>query len=291
MLVFIIPVKHPARCHSYDGVTQLLEQTLRSVCRQTHDDFRVIVVSNQTPRYAQPFRNTFFVEVDFPPPPIPSAVEEEYTHIYLDKGCKQAVGLLESKRFNPTHIMFVDADDLVSCRLADFAAARPSQPGWFMDKGWVFSNLSKLIEERNSFWSYCGTSHIIRHDLLKIPDSISSTCTQQDLINAIGSDYLRRILGDHNRYRQICTSQGGPLEPLPFIGAIWRADTGENSSRVVWGQRRFGPIWGQGVTPAIRDEFGFNPGKMSVKETLLTNLWRARHLTARMVKSIFRVEN
>ncbi|MBS0159554.1 MAG: glycosyltransferase family 2 protein [Nitrospira sp.] len=291
MLVFIIPVKHPARCRSYSGVTQLLEETLRSVCRQTKDDFRVIVVSNETPKYSEEFRNTFFVEVDFPPPPIPSAIEEEYTHIYLDKGCKQAVGLLESKRFNPTHIMFVDADDVVSCHLADFVGARSLRPGWFMEKGWVFSNLSKLIEERNSFWSYCGTSHILRRDLLKIPDSISSRCTQQELIDAIGSDYVMRILGDHNRYRQVCTSQGAPLEPLPFIGAIWRADTGENSSRVVWDQRRFGPIWGQNVTPAIKDEFGLNPGKRSVKETLLTNLWRARHLMARMVKSTFRYEN
>jgi hypothetical protein len=286
MLVFIIPVKHPARSRSYETVALLLKQTLRSVCRQTRDDFRVIVVSNRTPRYSERFKNTSFVEVDFPPPETPHSVNEEHSHVYIDKGCKHAIGLVEALRFNPGHIMFADADDLVSCRLAEFATSRPSRPGWFMEEGYVFSDLSKIIEKRSKFWSYCGTSHIIRRDLLKIPDSLSLAHTQQELIQAVGLDYLKNILGNHNKYQEVCASQGGALEPLPFIGAIWRADTGENSSRVIWGQRRFGPIWGQYVTPANTEEFGLPREARTPKQTLITSLWRARHFTAKVAKSI-----
>lgn len=286
MLVVIIPVKHPARCHSYKRITLLLEDTLRSVCRQTAPDFRVIVVSNSTPRYRRHFRNTFFVEVEFPSPPIPNSIEEEHSHVYLDKGCKHAIGLIEARRFNPTHIMFADADDFVSCRLAEFVAARPSQPGWFMEKGYIYSNLTKLIEERHGFWSYCGTSHILPSNLFRVPDTLSSDSTQKELIGSIEFNYLTRILGDHNKLREFCSSEGTPLEPLPFIGAIWRADTGENSSRVVWKQQRFGPIWGQYVSPEITEEFGLFCEKRSHRDLLVTNLWRARNLASRMIRSM-----
>ena len=288
MLAFIIPVKHPSSCRSYDVVSALLKQTLHSVCRQTSDDFRVIVVCNRKPRYSDVFKNTSFVEVDFPPPQSPVSKSEEHSHVFLDKGCKQAIGLVVARQYNPKHIMFTDADDFVSCRIAEFTKMRPAEPGWFFEKGLVFSNLSKVIEERHRFWSYCGTSHILRHDLIKIPASLSVSQTKQELINSIGLDYLTRILGDHNRYQHLCNSQGETLKPLPFNGAIWRADTGENSSRVVWGQRRFGPIWGQTITPEISKEFGIDPQNRSTRETLITVLWRVRHLTAKTVKTLIR---
>jgi hypothetical protein len=288
MLAFIIPVKHPARCSSYARVVDLLEETLESICRQTVDDFRVIVVMNRVPSYRQRFKNTYFVEVQFPPPPKPRSVDQEYTHIYLDKGCKQAIGLIEARWFDPAHIMFADADDLVSRRLAEFVAARPSAPGWFMQKGFVYSNLTKLIEERDDFWSYCGTSHILRSDVFKIPDSLSSKSTQDELITAFGYDHLTLVLGDHNKYRMYSESEGAPLAPLPFIGAIWRADTGENSSRAVWNQRRFGPIWGRCVSPEITEEFGLVRQERSTREFWVMNLWRARYIAARMTRSILR---
>lgn len=86
--------------------------------------------------------------------------------------------------------MFTDADDLVSCRLAEFAATRSSVSGWVMEKGLVYGNLTKLIEERDIFWSYCGTSHILRADLFKVPSSLSSKSAQKELIDAFGIDYL-----------------------------------------------------------------------------------------------------
>lgn len=133
-----------------------------------------------------------------------------------------------------------------------------------------------------------ATSHILRADLFKVPDSLSSKSTQNELIDAFGLDYLTLILGDHNKYRKYSGSEGATLEPLPFIGAIWRADTGENSSRVVWDQRRFGPIWGEYVSPKITGEFGLLPKKRSPREFVLTNLWRGRNIAARVIKSMSR---
>ena len=157
-----------------------------------------------------------------------------------------------------------------------------------MEKGLVYSNLTKLIEERDIFWSYCGTSHILRAGLFKVPNSLSSKSTQKELIDTFGIDYLTLILGDHNKYRTYSESEGATLEPLPFIGAIWRADTGENSSRAVWKQRRFGPIWGGYVSRKITEEFGLLREKRSPQDFVLTNFWRGRNIAARVIKSISR---
>ena len=288
MLVIIIPVKHPARCNSYRRITSLLENTLQSVCRQTHSEFRVIVVSNATPSYGRRFKDTTFVKVEFPPPPIPQSVDEEHSHVFLDKGSKHAIGLIKARQYNPTHIMFADADDLVSCRLSEFVASRPSQPGWFMEKGYVYSDITKLIEERSSFWKFCGTSHILPFNIFRVPNALSIGSTQRDLINSIEFQYLTRILGDHGKLREFCESKGAPLEPLPFIGAIWRADTGENSSRVIWNQQRFGPIWGRYVSKEISDDFGLCREERSYRESFVTNLWRMRNLARRSLKPFFR---
>lgn len=68
MLVFVIPVKHPARAQSYDKVCDLLRDTLRSVESQRDPRFATVVVCNRKPAWAEDTPNRLFVEVGFPPP-------------------------------------------------------------------------------------------------------------------------------------------------------------------------------------------------------------------------------
>ncbi len=67
MIVFITSLRHPANAHSYPRVLHLLEDTLRSVCNQTTDNFRVIVVCNEIPTLSFSHPNISFVAVPFPP--------------------------------------------------------------------------------------------------------------------------------------------------------------------------------------------------------------------------------
>ncbi|UWU48472.1 hypothetical protein APLC1_3267 [Limnospira platensis C1] len=44
MLGFFIPIKSRKISKSWDNLSLLLERTARSMCNQTHPDFRIIVV-------------------------------------------------------------------------------------------------------------------------------------------------------------------------------------------------------------------------------------------------------
>ena len=71
----------PARCRSYSGVTQLLEETLRSVCRQTKVRLSCDSCFKRNSKYSA--LRTFFVEVDFPPPPIPRVQSRRNILIFI----------------------------------------------------------------------------------------------------------------------------------------------------------------------------------------------------------------
>ena len=286
MLTFIIPVKHPARSRSYRVVTDLLRRTLQSVGAQIDRNFAVIVVSNQTPDWAGEMDGVQFVEVDFPPAEPPARREDWVDWLYEDRGAKIAVGLRHARRLNPTHVMFVDADDFVSRRLAGFVRDHPTAPGWYMPDGMTYSGLFKIAAPRDRFWSYCGTSHILRYDLVPVPETMELFPSKEAVLGMLDPFYLKRILGCHVDFIKYFNERGTPIQPLPFVGGIWHADTGENSSRAWWSGSRFGPIWGVPLTPEQSEEFGIPPAERSLSESLLLYGWRARSVTARSLKRL-----
>jgi len=280
VLAFIIAVKHPARSRSYEVVTDLLRRTLASVEAQTDKAFAVVVVCNKRPAWAVESGNRLFVEVDFPPAALPSSVNEEHAWVYLDKGAKNAVGLLHAKRFGPTHVMFVDADDFVSRRLAEHVRLNSSAPGWYFQRGLMYSGQFKIAEARENFSTYCGTSHILRRDLLPVEMDLAAAFSLDGVLAALDRTYVRRILGDHQDFVSYAAKRGQALAPLPFTGAVWHTETGENSSRMAWGQSRFGSIWGKPLSPAESEEFGIPLARRSVQESVLLHAWRLRSLAA-----------
>jgi len=288
MLVFIIAVKHPARSRSYEWVTELLRQTLASVEAQTDRKFATIVVSNKRPQWASSGKNRLFVEVNFPPAPLPSSVDEEYSWSYLDKGAKNAVGLLHARQFNPTHVMFVDADDFVSRRLAEHVRLNPSAPGWYFESGLMYSGQFKIAEVRDRFWSYCGTSHVLRYDLLPVGIDLSAAMSFESVLNSLERFYIQRILGCHLDYSSYLAKRGLELASLPFKGAVWHTDTGENVSRLWWGHTRFGSIWGKRLTAEQAQEFTIPSAPRRIQDTMLLYGWRARSLGAGSVRRILR---
>jgi hypothetical protein len=286
MLAFVIPVKHPARSASYDRVCELLRNTLASIEAQTDPHFATVVVLNEKPAWAQDTHNRKFIEVDFPPAEPPKSKKDWVNWLYMDRGAKIAVGLLHARQFSPTHVMPVDADDFVSNRLAEWVRAHPSDPGWYMPTGLIWSGLFRIGEPREKFWSYCGTSHIFRADLLPVDPSIGERPSRDTVVSTLGAEYTEKILGNHVHYLRWFGERGVTLEPLPFIGGVWHADTGENSSRAWWQGSRFGPIWGSPLGAEREAEFGIPEGQRSAAQTALLYGWRARSVVARTVKAI-----
>jgi len=286
MLAFIIAVKHPKRSRSYDRVTDLLRRTLASVEAQTDKHFVTVIVCNQQPQWATATKNRFFVEVDFPPAAPPSNVTEADSWSFADKGAKNAVGLLHARQFAPTHVMFVDADDFVSRRLAEHVRRHSGAPGWYFETGLVYSGKFRIAEVREKFWSYCGTSHILRYDLLPVPVDLGVAPTLDAVVQALGTFYVQRILGCHVDFGHYVAERGLELAPLPIMGAVWHADTGENASRLWWGwgHSTFGPVWGKALTPEEAEEFSIPPTRRTIGDTVLLYGWRGRSVVARRVK-------
>ncbi|MBD2461937.1 glycosyltransferase family 2 protein [Oscillatoria sp. FACHB-1407] len=249
MLVFVVPVQSKATAKSWNRVSQLFERCVQSVCQQSSPHFQVIVVCNEKPDTAFRHPKISYVEVDFPVPDINSGRPKEILNEKrTDRGRKQLRGLVAAQEFNPTHTMLLDADDLVSKRLAEFVHRHPKANGWFVNKGYRYAPGSYWIYKKaNGFHTMCGSCNIIRNDLNKIPEN-----PEYDR----GYGYYKFYL-NHARVAKVLAEEGTPLEPLPFLGAVYVVQTGENtyfsSSRLYQGIGRY--INYRLVTPSIREEF------------------------------------
>ena len=217
MLVFIVPIKSAKLSRSWSLSSRLFERCLRSICQQTSQNFRVVVVCNERPEIQFSHPNVHYIEVDFPPPvPVP---DEERTAGYeygfsrdiarknADKARKIHTGLDYAARYHPTHSMVVDADDCVSSRLAEFVARNPRSDGWFFKKGYMYPEGGRFLyfNVRN-FYQICGSSVIIAYGL------------------------TQALFGNPDFYEHTFDAPppGAALTPLPFAGAVYSMENGDN---------------------------------------------------------------
>ncbi|MBC6418108.1 MAG: glycosyltransferase family 2 protein [Prochloron sp. SP5CPC1] len=230
MLVFITSLRHPQNRNStsFDEVLRLLETTLKSVCNQTSDRFRVIVVCHKQPSLAFHHPQIEYLEVDLP---IPSPLQQArigMPALRRDRGCKYLLGLRLAQKYQPSHIMFFDCDDYISNQLAAWVAEYPTANGWFFQQGYLYDRNNQTLGILEDFYLYCGTSHVVRADLYLCPLSLPAQPSQEEILATVGEHYLLYILGSHRWVSTHLETQGNPLTPLPFSGAIYHVGHGEN---------------------------------------------------------------
>lgn len=264
MLVFVVPLKSAKVSKSWDTVCQLFERTLRSVCQQTSSQFHVIVVCNEKPEIKFQHPQVSYMQVDLPIP------GEDYLSKEKDKMCKMLLGMNEARRLNPSHIMFVDADDCVSKNLAAFVEKNNHENGWFISQGYEYrADINQLKVRKKNLHLRTNTSHIIRIDLLE-PDMD----TQFDEVRR--KDFILNHIDTAN----ILKSRGTPLAKLPFPGMVYITDNGENmwwdqsqiSTRkdFTWTERlklflgkSYQKLITRPLTSAIQDEFYLHKTKVA----------------------------
>lgn len=249
MLVFVVPLQSKASAKSWERVSELFERCIQSVCQQTSPHFHAIVVCHEKPNISFHHPQITYVEVDFPVPDVTSGTPKEIIdRKRTDKGRKQLRGLVAAQEFNPTHTMLLDGDDHISKRLAEFVHQHPQANGWFFDRGYRYTPGSSWIYNKsNGFHTMCGSCNIIRNDLNRIPEHPEYNR---------GYGYYKFYI-DHAKVIQVLAEAGTPLAPMPFQGAVYVVQTGENiyfdSSRLYQGIGRY--LNYRWLTRSLKNEF------------------------------------
>ena len=252
MLAFITTLRHPRNSADYSRVESLLADTLASVTRQTSDEYVVVIVGNRRPSFPLPKR-TMFVEVDFGPPSDVQGPQTGRASVIWDKGTKTAIGLIAAREYQPDYVMPFDADDFVHKGIAEFTRTRSGEPGWVVTRGWVYSRARNAYALRRKFYRICGTSFIVPLDAYEVPLDLTVSATQRQIAVAFG-ERLEHLL-EHGYAFDWWREHGRRLEPLPFAGAVYHVDTGENHS----GNMLVGPALP--YTAHLHRDFGIRPSK------------------------------
>lgn len=222
---FVIPVPDPRGVADWPHAMSLLVQTVRSVAAQRRAPKPTVVVAatRGSDLPAELARLVDVVDVDRDWTPLPQEwAGPRQQAIREDKGTRVATGLVAAQPRG--HAMVVDWDDLVSPWIGRWVSRHPDDAGWTVEAGYIFDDGRRPFVARlpRGLQRTCGTTLIIRADLLDIP----ATLDDLDL------DWICTMYGSHRFAPTVLAERGTPLMPLPFAGAAYRVGTGLNGSRV-----------------------------------------------------------
>jgi hypothetical protein len=227
----------------------LREAAVQSAYRQTDSDIHIILVCHEQPEFRTQFDDRLqVISVDFPlpPPADPKAA-------MLDKWKKLAVGMVRAGELHPDFVMNMDADDLVSNRIAAWAHAHPGSNGAIIRRGYEHRPGTRWLECKSHY--NCGTNAIVSARLIKFPADTGE--------QSVGECSILRW--GHTTIEAKLVEAGTPLEILPFRGGMYLIGHGDNWTE--WAPRRFVASLKflvkhasslRPVTAAIRNEFAMD---------------------------------
>lgn len=170
MLTFVIPVKSKQVSSDWSRFCDLFERTLKSVCNQTDNNFKVVVVCHEIPSINFSHENVHYVQVGFEPPIIKHlhSKEDIVKLREIDKGEKIKHGVdYACTNFNTDYVMPVDSDDFISNKIVAFINNDKSATrGWHIKRGYVHVEGKKFLFATKKFSDLCGSSIIVKPELL-----------------------------------------------------------------------------------------------------------------------------
>lgn len=222
-LTFAIPVRDPRGVEDWETVKRLMATTVASLFNADGPRPRVVVGASRGTDLPGMPADVEVVEVDLPYRPLPDGEgPSRWDAILVDKGLRLAHALAAARPLG--HAMVVDYDDLVSTRLTSWVADHPDAPGWFVDAGYLWDGGRVASVLPTGFNDLCGTSLLIRGDLLRVPDHPDDPAQL---------DWIKSTLGSHKRWRGVFD-----LADLGFPGAVYRVGSGANVSGAIGHGRR-----------------------------------------------------
>jgi hypothetical protein len=222
-LTFAIPVRDPRGVDDWGAVKRLMAVTLRSLYAQRGPRPTVVIGASPGTDLPELPPGTQVVPVDLPYHPLPPEQgPERWDAILVDKGLRLAHALAAARPQG--HVMVVDYDDLVSSRLTEVVAASPDAPGWVVDAGYLWDGGPMASLLSTGFNDLCGTSLLVRSDLLRIP---------ADPADPAELEWIKTTLGSHKRWHGLFE-----LENVGFPAAVYRVGSGANVSGAIGQGRR-----------------------------------------------------
>lgn len=213
-VTFVIPVRHPQNAKNWEENKRNIAETVKSISGQIGTNWSAVIVANEGAQLPPLPEGILVKRVDFAPNPMhernDAGVEAFYEAVRLDKGRRVLAGMLHVP--DSEYFMIVDDDDFVSNKLAQFVASQRPANGWYINSGLVWSQGTKWVYTHDHFNEYCGTSYIVRADLMNLPASLEQA----------SDDYVKRMLGSHRFIVSDLQSNNTPLAALPFAGAVYR---------------------------------------------------------------------
>lgn len=262
-LTFIVPVRHQDSAEHWDVLLKNLRETIKSIKAQTYYNWKCIIVANSgavLPELPDKFEVCY---VNYPPNKLyKKGIADESSFqeaVRLDKGKRILSGIKHAGFTN--YFMFVDDDDFIHRDLAKFVSVNMGGNGWYIQKGLLWQDGTNYLLNFNRFYMFCGTSHIVRSDLLGLAGN------EED----VGIEYVKRMLGSHVHLKNELYKKQTPLMPLPFRGAIYRVGHSDTHS----------------MSKGIADSF-FSIGQISSNPLeALKHLFSIRILTNNIRKTYF----
>jgi len=210
LLGFVIPIKPKAVSRDWNYDLCLLERTVRSICGQTSSQFKIIIVFNERPEINFSHSNIMYAHYPFPTAKVDEIEDfdsyvvkhynKEYAEKMMDKGKKIFYGCKIAKENGCDYIMAVDSDDLVSNKLALFVEqnANSGTAGWRINRGYIYEEGSFFVIKSNNIFGINGSTHIIKSDIISIPDFNKNIFWNFNLFEAHGYT-LQRLKDFHQK--------------------------------------------------------------------------------------------
>ena len=214
---FVIPLRSAETTSNWSLTCRLLGRTLRNISAQRSQNWRVVLVCNERPDIPElEFVNVFTCQVDFS---VPQGYVERRRDMYKKRAAGVEIAFQQAAAETNTTIMLVDADDLLSVRLVEFAETEDAVNGFVLSRGYLHAPGSRVLWTHNRFHMICGscTAFRTRH---KDRPAFTNAAELIDLLNRTG-----------HGHRHISMAQRGtPLVRYPLRGAIYSLSTGDNHS-------------------------------------------------------------
>lgn len=218
-IAFAISLKSKTVSRDWTRVQANLADTLRSLMKNTDQNFRIIIAGHEKPELEElEHERVIWLPVDFPPPSFTN-----FGSFGRDKYRKRIeIGKYLRKEGYSGYFMPLDADDWIHHRFVEFIRSSPLLDAYIIDKGFQVNVMRKEVWYRNRFHSGCGSSAVFYFSNNDFP----STSKRED----VEKTPFGMAVKDHKKVAEHLEEIDREYKMAEFPLVTWVLGHGDNNS-------------------------------------------------------------